>query len=225
MKRLEEVGRLSQDAAYLWMQIMERGGHVPAPLTVFDQFILMGPIVEMRGEPYTVDFYAAMLEELDRRVRDGVGAVRAERKRLLWDNLPIWFRVRYLSEFLGGRGVACVASTYTNAWGELAPLMTPGQPLDSMARVYLHPILNRSASYKLETMKRMVKDFHLDGVILHSDRSCKPYSIGQVDQRDRLVNEAGVPALLLDGDHNDERSFSAGQAEGRLEAFLELLGA
>ena len=223
MKRLEDVGRLSQDAAYLWMQIMERGRHVPAPLTVFDQFILMGPIVEMRGEPFTVDFYTEMLEELDGRVRDGVGAVRAERKRLLWDNLPIWFRVRYLSEFLGRRGVACVASTYTNAWGELAPLMTPGKPLDSMARVYLHPILNRSTAYKLDTMKRMVRDFHLDGVILHSDRSCKPYSIGQVDQRDRLVNEVGVPALLLDADHSDERSFSEGQAEGRLEALLELL--
>ncbi|MBM4372904.1 MAG: 2-hydroxyacyl-CoA dehydratase, partial [Deltaproteobacteria bacterium] len=222
-RRLEEVGRLSQDAAQLWSEVMARGRHRPAPLTVFDQFILMGPIVEMRGDVETIRFYEAMLRALDRRIEAGVGAIRDERRRLLWDNLPIWYRVRRLSELLAERGAACVASTYTNAWGELASMMEPGRPLESMARVYLHPILNRSTQHKLDTMRRMVGDFHLDGAILHSDRSCKPYSIGQVDQRDRLVNALGVPALLLEADHSDERVYGDEQADNRVVAFLELL--
>ena len=76
-----------------------------------------------------------------------------------------------------------------------------------------------------ENTRGMVDDFHADGVILHSDRSCKPYSLGQMDQRDRLVNEVGVPALLLDADHNDPRSFSEEQATARLEAFFEMMEA
>lgn len=73
-------------------------------------------------------------------------------------------------------------------------------------------------------MVQMISDYHLDGVILHSDRSCKPYSIGQMDQRDRLIREYQVPALLLEADHNDPRAYSEEQVANRLEAFIEMLG-
>lgn len=223
--KLKEVTRLSKTASELWLEVLGRGRHRPAPLSVFDQFLHMAPIVEMRGEPFTVDFYADMLRELDERIAGGMGAVNEEKKRVLWDNLPIWYRLKYLADLLAERGVALVASTYTNAWGEIAPLIDPERPLESGARTYLHPILNRGAGYKLATMKRMAADFQLDGAILHSDRSCKPYSMGQMDQRDRLIRELSLPALLLEADHNDPRSFSEEQAANRLHAFIEMMGA
>ncbi len=222
-KNLQRVLQLSKDAAELWLEIMAAGKHRPAPLSVFDQFIHMAPIVEMRGKRETVDFYARMLKELNERIQKGIGAVKNERKRLLWDNLPIWYRLRYLAEYLGERGIAVVASTYTNAWGELAPLMDANKPLESMAKTYIYPILNRGAQYKLDTMRRMVEEFKLDGVILHSDRSCKPYSIGQVDQRNRLIKEFGIPALLLEADHDDPRAYAEEQVASRLAAFAEML--
>jgi benzoyl-CoA reductase/2-hydroxyglutaryl-CoA dehydratase subunit BcrC/BadD/HgdB len=223
-RQLREVARLSRMASQLWLEVMERNAHRPAPMSVFDQFIHMAPIVEMRGEAYTVDFYAALLKEVDARIAHGVSAVTHERKRLLWDNLPIWYRLRYLAEVLGERGVALVASTYTNAWGELASLIDPERPFESMARTYLHPILNRGTGHKLATMQRMIEAYHLDGAILHSDRSCKPYSMGQIDQRDQLMREHGVPALLLEADHNDPRAFAEEQVANRLQAFMEMLG-
>ena len=223
-RKLEEVARLSKEASELWMELLERCQHRPVPISVFDQFIHMGPIVEMRGHAFTVDFYAAMLKELDERISAGVSAVKNERKRLLWDNLPIWYAMRYLGEFLGRHGVVIAASTYTNAWGELNHLIDPQSLIESMARTYIYPILNRGTGDKLATMRRMIDDYHLDGVILHSDRSCKPYSVGQVGQRDRLIKEAGVPALLLEADHNDPRVFSEEQVANRLTAFLEMLG-
>ncbi len=223
--RLMQVTRRSKEATELWLKVMETGKAKPAPITAFDEFIHMAPIVEMRGEQFTVDYYRAMLQELEARVRQGSGAVLRERKRLIWDNLPIWPRVRWLSEKLADRGVSLVASTYTNAWGELADLVDPEHPLESAAKVYLHPILNRGTGHKLATMEKMVRDYQADGVILHSDRSCKPYSIGQMDQRERLGTAAGVPALLLEADHNDPRSFSEEQAASRLAAFFEVLEA
>ncbi len=222
-RRFEQVIHLSQTASRLWMQVLERCQHRPAPISVFDQFIHMAPVVEMRGDAVTVDFYAALLKEVDQRIAQGVGGVKNERKRLLWDNLPIWYRLRYLAEFLGQHGVAIVASTYTNAWGELADLFDPARPLESAARTYIYPILNRGGGDKLNTMRRMIDTYHLDGAILHSDRSCKPYSVGQMDQRDRLIREYGVPALLLEADHNDPRAFAEEQVAGRLAAFVEML--
>lgn len=210
-------------ASDLWLEILERARHRPAPLTAFDAFINLGPIVDLRGDPATITFYEGLLAELDGRIERGIGAVRDEQRRVLWDNLPIWHRIGWLSRWLAERGVNVVASTYTHAWGELAGMMDPTRPFEAMARVYLHPVLNRSTGAKLRSMQRMVEDFSADGVILHSDRSCKPYSLGQIDQRDRLVGRVGVPALLLEADHNDPRSFSEEQATTRLEAFVEMM--
>lgn len=222
-RRLKEVGRLSKMATELWLEIMERNQHRPAPISVIDQFIQMAPIVEMRGDAATVDFYAAMLKEVDERIANGIGAVKRERKRLLWDNLPIWYRLRYLAEFLGEHGIAIVASTYTNAWGELAPFYNVERGLEAFALACTYVILNRGTGYKLKTMQRMIEEYRLDGVILHSDRSCKPYSIGQMDQRDRLIRESEKPALLLEADHNDLRCFAEEQVANRLAAFVEML--
>jgi benzoyl-CoA reductase/2-hydroxyglutaryl-CoA dehydratase subunit BcrC/BadD/HgdB len=194
-------------------------------MTAFDGFIHMGPIVDLRGDPETVEYYELLLGEIDRRVATGVGALKKERFRVLWDNLPIWYRIGPLSKMLAARGVNVVASTYTYAWGELAPLIDPSRPFESMATVYLHPILNRSTGHKLRSMERMAREFALDGVILHSDRSCKPYSLGQMDQRERLVSENGLAALLLEADHSDPRAFSDEQAQARLEAFIETMEA
>lgn len=221
---MKEIAIRSRGATQLWMEILESAAHHPAPISVFDQFIQMAPIVEMRGEAYTVDFYAGLLKEVNQRIKMGTSAVRNEKKRLLWDNLPIWYRLRSLAEMLGEHGVSLIASTYTNAWAELAPLIDPDRAFESMARTYLHPILNQGAGHKLKIMLSMVEKYQLDGVILHSDRSCKPYSIGQIDQRDCLIRQHQLPALLLEADHNDPRSFAEEPIGNRLGAFLEMLG-
>jgi benzoyl-CoA reductase/2-hydroxyglutaryl-CoA dehydratase subunit BcrC/BadD/HgdB len=223
--RLQEVIRRSKEASELWLEILHRARTRPSPITAFDGFITMGPIVDLRGEEETVRFYQMLLAEIDQRVQNGVGAVQDEEFRVLWDNLPIWPRIGWLARILSEMRVNVVASTYTYAWGELAPLMDFQRPLESAARVYLHPILNRSTGDKLRHMSEMVESFDLQGVILHSDRSCKPYSLGQIDQRDRLARTLGLAALLLEADHNDPRSFSEEQARSRLEAFGETLEA
>ncbi len=222
-KKLQRVMQLSKDASELWLEILNRNQHHPAPMTAFDTFIVMAPIVDLRGSQSSVEFYRKLLRELDERIANGVGAVKDEQYRVLWDNLPIWPRIRPMSQFLAERGVNVIAATYTYAWGELAPMMDVLRPLESAARVYLHPILNRSAAHKLSTMKSMIQDFKMDGVILHSDRSCKPYSLGQMGQRDALVNGLGVPSLLLEADHSDPRSFSDEGLFGRIEAFIETM--
>jgi bcr-type benzoyl-CoA reductase subunit B len=222
---LRAVTLRSREAVDLWMRVLDRCRHKPCPMTAFDAFIHLAPIVEMRGADFTVAYYRALLAELDERIAAGVGALVHERVRLVWDNLPIWSRVRWMSERLAARGAALVASTYTNAWGELAPLIDPEHPLESGARTYLHAILNRGTGHKLRVMRQLVADYGADGVLLHSDRSCKPYSVGQIDERGRLTGEDGLPALLIEADHNDPRAFSEEQVAARLDAFLEVLGA
>ncbi len=224
-RELAKVLKLSKDATELWLEILNLCSETPSPLTIFDQFVFMAPIVEMRGDKETVDFYSAMLKEVKSRVNRGMGALKKERKRVLWDNLPIWFKMRELATKFAERGICLPISTYTYAWGELAPLMDLNKnEFETIAKVYLSPILNKGTGHKLNTMVNLVKNFKLDGIILHSDRSCKPYSIGQLDQRNKLVKEHGIPALLLEADQNDMNSFSEEQAAIRIESFLETMG-
>ncbi len=224
-KDLKKVLKLSKDATELWLEILNLCSERPSPLTVFDQFVYMAPIVEMRGDKETVDYYNAVYKEVKSRVNLGKGAIKKERRRLLWDNLPIWFKMREFALKLAKRGITIPISTYTYAWGELASLMDlTKDEFEVMAKVYLSPILNRGAGHKLNSMIEMVKRFKLDGVILHSDRSCKPYSIGQMDQRNKLIEEFKIPAMLLEADQNDENAYSEEQIAIRIESFFEMLG-
>ena len=222
-KKLKQAVYNGKTCSDLWCEILHRAEHRPAPVSGFDAFVLMGPVVAMRGEPAAIDFYHQVLKEIDQRIENGVGVVKNEKHRILWDNLPIWYRLSWLSKTLAELGIVVAISNYTYGWAEPAQYMDPTRPLEGIAKTYLHSHLNRSAGYKLKSMKKMIADFHLDGVLFHSDRSCKPYSLGQMDQSQRLLGEEGVACLTLECDHNDDRIFSEGQVLTRLQAFAEML--
>jgi benzoyl-CoA reductase/2-hydroxyglutaryl-CoA dehydratase subunit BcrC/BadD/HgdB len=220
-ERLIETVRLSREGSLLWGECLDAGRARPSPWTGFDAFFHLAPIVAMRGTMECNGYYRMLRDELKDRVSRGVGGVAVERVRLLWDNLPVWFHLRRLAEMLAGKGFNIVCSTYTSAWAEAGALIDPADPEGSMAKAYLHVLLNRDLPYRLSFMKRLCLDFGASGAILHCDRSCKPYSIGQVDLKSRLASEAGVKALLLEADHADPRAWSAAQAENRLQAYME----
>ncbi len=181
----------------------------------------MAPIVSLRGTEGCNAYYRLLRDELADRVRRGVGGLREERHRLLWDNLPIWFWVRPLATLLAERGFNFVCTSYTSAWAEAGRRVDPADPLGSAARAYTHVILNQDLRNRLATLRRLAEEYQVDGAVLHSDRSCKPYSIGQVDLRERLADQLGIRVLLLEADHSDPRAFAVEQGENRLTAFME----
>jgi len=213
--------RLAREGTDLWGACLATNRAVPAPWTGFDQFAHMAPIVALRGTEECNAYYRMLLDELRERERLGVGGIREERVRLLWDNLPIWFELRHLATMLAERGFTFVCSTYANAWSEMGAVIDPGDPWGSAARAYQHVILNRDLKSKLALMKSLCAAYRVRGAVLHGDRSCKPYSIGQLDLRERLAREAGVRALVLEADHGDPRAWAPEQAETRLGAFME----
>jgi len=218
---IAETVRLSREGSLLWAECLSAGRAVPSPWTGFDAFFHMAPIVALRGTKECNGYYRMLRDELNDRVSRGVGGIADERVRLLWDNLPVWHHLRLLSALLAENGFNVVCSTYAAAWAEAGAAIDPADPEGSMARAYLNVLLNRDLPYRLSFMKRLCAEFGATGAILHSDRSCKPYSIGQVDLQRRLVAESGVRTLLLEADHADPRSWSGEQAGHRLAAFME----
>ncbi len=221
---LRQTAKLSKEASMLWGRCMALSKISPAPWTGFDQFMHIGPIVAMRGLPECNDYYRELEAELQDRVQRGIGAIRDEKHRLLWDNLPIWYEMRPMSELLAEQGFNIVATSYTNGWAETAHMFDPDDPFRSAARVYTRVFINRGMDHRLSLLAGMARDYRCDGAILHSNHSCKPYSIGQLDLADRLAKQAGVRTLVLDADHIDMRAYAKEQAEGRISAFMESFG-
>lgn len=218
---LVEVARRAKEGSELWGECLAEARRRPAPWTGIDGFFHMAPIVSLRGTDACNAYYRLLRDELRERARRGIGGVREERRRLLWDNLPIWFAVRELATLFAERGFNFVCTSYTNAWAEAGSRIDPEDPIGSAAAAYTHVILNQDLPNRLGILRRLARDYAADGAVLHSDRSCKPYSIGQVDLRDRLARELGVRVLLLEADHSDPRAWAPEQGENRLTAFME----
>jgi benzoyl-CoA reductase/2-hydroxyglutaryl-CoA dehydratase subunit BcrC/BadD/HgdB len=72
-------------------------------------------------------------------------------------------------------------------------------------------------------MDRMIRDYRIDGLVILSLRSCKPYSVGQYDIRRLLGERLGVKTLVIEADMTDFRTFSEEQVRTRIEAFFEQL--
>jgi benzoyl-CoA reductase/2-hydroxyglutaryl-CoA dehydratase subunit BcrC/BadD/HgdB len=216
-----ETLRLARHGTDLWGECLATSMTRPAPWTGFDQFFHIAPIVTLRGTELCNKFYRHLRDELQYRAEKGVGGVADERYRLLWDNLPVWFAVRELADVFAERGFNFVCTTYTDAWAEAGKKIDPRDPELSPARSYTHVILNQDLTNRLELMSRLAATYRVNGAVLHSDRSCKPYSIGQIDLRDKLARRAGIRVLILDADHADQRAYAAAPVENRLQAFME----
>ncbi len=218
--RFQEAAALSREASALWQEFLEANAVRPAPSSAADQFLLMGPIVTMRGTREAVEFYRGLRDEVRERVRRGTGSVDGEKTRLVWDNLPLWHQLRSVTGFLSERGAVLVGATYTNAWTEKASESLPVQ--DGLADAYARVWLNMGIRHREEKIRRLADHLLADGVIFHSNRSCKPYSFGQEEVACRLQSD-GMPCILMDGDMADERDHAAKGWRTRLEAYLERL--
>jgi benzoyl-CoA reductase/2-hydroxyglutaryl-CoA dehydratase subunit BcrC/BadD/HgdB len=221
--RLQQVIGISKDTAALWGAVLNTLKARPAPMTIFDAFAHLAPIVSLRGLEVTRTYYRTLLEELRERVDRGIGALSVERKRLMWDNIAIWFQARELASVFAERGLNFVTATYTNAWAETGEMIEPQQPFESLAKAYSRIILNNNLKYRLQLMEGLIEDFGVDGLVMHSARSCKPYSIGQYDLKRAITDHLQIPSVVVEADIADARAYSEKQVATQLEMFFETL--
>ncbi|MHB8092945.1 MAG: 2-hydroxyacyl-CoA dehydratase subunit D [Syntrophales bacterium] len=221
--RMREVGKLSLEGQRLWQAVLDMAVNRPSPLSAFDAFFHLALIVTLRGTRQTVDYYKILLEEMQERVAQQIGAVAEEKYRLLWDNLPIWYRMKWLSEKFASAGACLVADTYTTAWCGSMKYIKEDDFIDTMAEGYSRIYLNIGVDQMAEQVIAMAEKYNVDGIVMHSNRSCKPYSFGQYDIQRIVGEKMGIPTLMIEADMVDERNFSESQVETRIEAFIEVL--
>ncbi len=223
MNRLFEMLISGTEASRLWGKILDLLTAKPAPINSFDTFIHMAPVVVMRGLDKCIDYYKLLLEEVKQRVADGIAAVPGERFRLGWDNIAIWYNLRDMAIKFAKRQACLVAATYTYSWSIRGISGDFDDPMDSMAASYMTSYINSGFHVRKKVLASMVEKYDLDGVVMHSNRSCRPYSIGMYDLAKFLEQECNAAVLMIEADHCDPRSFAEEQTFTRIDAFIETL--
>lgn len=219
--RFREVVGLSKQCTVLWRKVLEFAAHRPAPLNFFDHCIHMAPAVVLRGTQLAVDYYDLLLAELAERLQAGVASVPGEKVRLYWDGMPVWGRLRMLSDLLSDLKAPVVASTYCNSW--IFDALDPADPFESMARAALELFNVRDEDFKEQYIEEWVEKCGVQGLLFHDAKTCPYNSNSRFAMPNRLSKKLDMPSLIINGDLNDLRCFSDEQARTNIEAFVEQL--
>jgi benzoyl-CoA reductase/2-hydroxyglutaryl-CoA dehydratase subunit BcrC/BadD/HgdB len=214
-----QVLAVSRECSDLWEAVLHTAANRPSPLTFFDECIHMGPAVVMRGRKEANDYYRILLAEMQERIKDGIAAVDGERYRFYWDGMPVWGKLRSLSELLAGLKSAVVVSTYCNSW--IFSAFDPKDPFRSMAQAYCSIFITQDEAWKENYIADKVKRFAIDGILFHDARTCASNSNNRYGMTKRLTERLGIPHLVINGDLNDLRCYSEEQTVTNIEAFVE----
>ena len=76
---------------------------------------------------------------------------------------------------------------------------------------------------KTDMMLKIVKQWGVDGAMLHLNRGCEGLSLGIMENKADLA-KAGVPVMTYEGNMGDEREFDEVRTQARVDAFMEQLG-
>ena len=221
LDELKNTLALSRRCSDLWEECLSTAAAVPAPITFFDGATLMGPAVVGRGTQKAIDVYKLLLEELNERTEQGIGAMDEEQHRIYWEGMPVWGRLGLHSKLFAGLKANVIASTYCSSW--IFSALDPEAPFDSMARAYAELFIVRSDDYKEDYIKKKLSFFNCDGIIYHDAKTCPNNSNCRYGLPQRLQAQTDVPALILNGDLNDMRLISDEQTRTNIEAFIEQL--
>jgi benzoyl-CoA reductase/2-hydroxyglutaryl-CoA dehydratase subunit BcrC/BadD/HgdB len=214
--------KLSDEAAALWLELLDVRAAVPSPVGSREMCGNVFPLVSMLGSPTPIPFFRALLDEAKECVKAGKGAVENEKIRLGWDNIPMWYNLKFFSD-VEDHNVIFTYETYLRyVWGGRMDL---ADPWTAFADKHLDVWLNYSINQRIHTLLSDIPKFKLDGFVFHQNHSCKRFAMGQKDAAEAIREKLGVPSLFVDSDMADPRAFSEGQCQVQMETFIEMLEA
>lgn len=219
--RLEEVVRLSDRACALWDEIMTFRRYRPVPFSAAEMGIMF-VMVTLQGTQTAVDYLTRVRDEVRQKAEAGIGVIENEKIRLFWDNIPLWYNMGLFNYFEKNGGVV-VAETYSAAWSIRLDTGNPKRAL-ALKSLMSYPLVSCvSINKRKEMVLKACRDYAIDGVIFHRNKSCLPITLGQMEIKEALEKDLGISSVIIDADHMDERNFSLAQFQTRVDAFMEML--
>lgn len=222
-EKLAQRLALEWEASEIRTEGLEMCRTIPAPMSMFDAFAQIFPFQLFRGTPAGITFYQELKAELAERVARGEGSLAGkEEYRVYWDNLPIFYKGKEISEKFASYGAVPVVATFPFNLS-VHPELDWDNPLKSIVEYWLFLPNNRGLTGRIEHLTRLVDDFSLDGFVMQRSRTCLLNNMGQDDITEALTQRTGLPSVIVEGDLCDPRFYSDAEFNGKLDAFMEIL--
>lgn len=219
--RFLEVQKRSQINRRLFNEIVALNARVPAPISGFDLFNYMSPLVLCRGSESTTAIFEQLKMEVEEHIASNTSTFPAvEQYRVHWEGIACWPNLGYNLKTLKNYGVNAVMNGYVTAW-DVA--YVPGD-LDGMAKAYQVSSTNSLSTPSIMGKRaNSIKQFGCEGMLCHVNRSCKMMTFHIFVGREIIEQQVGVPCANFDGDQSDTRVFSEAQFETRLQGLVEIM--
>ncbi len=226
-ERAKEVALNSYELGKVWQEVFELRKNIPCPVSTRDTFGGLFPLFTMTGLKSPIKLYKRMYREAKERVDNEIGALEQEDYRLLFEGIPWWHNLRFFSKLERWNAIIVYEpyvyafTKYTNP--NLTKEMVINNPVESMAELVLSFWYIYDLKTRFEKFKETVRDWKIDGVLLHNNMSCRPNACGMYDLKRKLMEEADIPTLVIDSDMNDPRKMNETQVLNQIESFIEIL--
>lgn len=219
--RLAHAMDVNNQTCEYWKKATDTGRYTPSPLSGFDMFNYMALMVANRSFDDSRDCFKLWWEELEQKHKEGKGPWNSqdEHYRIIWDGIACWPHLSTTFKLLKKYGINMVTSTYPQSWYKVYET----NDLDGMARAYTGNYANRNLDFGEHSMENLIKKFNVDGVLFHSNRSCKLMDFRTYEVQRRITKTTGCPSVVFDGDQTDPRIFSDAQYETRVQALMEMM--
>ncbi len=225
--RVKEALRNSSAAAKQYKRFIDCAVNRPSGITAFDSFVQMAPLLTSRGRPEVVNHFKLLADETEEKINKGEFPVPKERYRLLWDSIAPWHQLRKMSTRVAGLDANIIAASYTSCVGsiegsyEFLQEYRDEDPFESLARIQNFSVCPYGIKLRFNAMSWAAQHYGIDGFVFASNRSCKVYSVMQMDLQKWITEKLGIPSIMIDVDHADVRKYNEENAFLRIEALLE----
>jgi len=141
--------------------------------------------------------------------------------------IPFWYNLKFFN-VLEQWGAVIVYEPYTYSFSKFmnpdtTKEMFMNKPIESMAELMLSFWYIYDLKTRIKKFEETVKEYNIDGVLLHNNMSCRPNSCGLYDLKKHLMDDFDIPCLIIDADMNDPRKLNNTQVTNQIESFIELL--
>jgi benzoyl-CoA reductase/2-hydroxyglutaryl-CoA dehydratase subunit BcrC/BadD/HgdB len=219
-EKYKEVMELSGRTSRAWLAATSAARYQPSPFNGFDLLNHMAVMVTARGKKEAAEAMETLFAEYEDNHEKGVSTYRGEEKyRIMFEGIACWPWLRVTSTGLKSRGINMVTTIYADAFGFVY------KDFDDMCRVYCRVPNAINLEHSRDKRVKLCKDNHVEGLLVHTNRSCKLWS-GFMYEMSRQIGEAcNIPVTSFDGDQADPRNFSEAQYDTRVQGLCEIMAA
>ncbi len=198
----------------------------PVPISGKDA-LLMSQVAFYDDHDRQIEMLGKLVDELEQRIKNGVGAIQKGAKRILISGTPMAIPNWKMHHIIETKGVVvvveetCTGSRYFESKFD----DIKGEMIDDLLEIIADRYLGINCACftpnngRKDDIISLAKEYNVDGVILYTLNFCQAYEIESI-ALEKAIKSQGLPVISISTDYSSEDNE---QINTRIEAFLEMI--